>query len=152
MARYSLFQMEKLPYSHATVVLLKQEIPTCSALMECGALHHLNVNLLNQNSSDKCVYDKLGFCLVLHTQIAVQIQAATYNYYVAASLTQLPIAANSNLFLLIGYLYHFTQLATYVANVCKIKLHATFNTAIYIHSYVRSYVYVLLYHNLYSYY
>lgn len=62
MARCIFFQMEKLPYLHATVVLLQQEIHTCCALMECGALHHLDASLVNQNTkSDICVYDKLGF-------------------------------------------------------------------------------------------
>ena len=43
-----LFQMEELPYSHAMMDLLQKEIHTCSALMECGVLHHPSVNLLNQ--------------------------------------------------------------------------------------------------------
>ena len=59
--------------------MLQQEIHTCCAVMECGALHHLNANLLNQNSyCGRCAYLTNQALILLsnelHNQIYTYIQ------------------------------------------------------------------------------
>ena len=78
MARCMLFQMEELPYSHATMDLLQKEIHTCSALIECGVLHHPSANFFNQlhnleHDNCRCI-DKLVFL------VAIVRQSGIYTY------------------------------------------------------------------------